>query len=225
MGAFYKRAWPIIKGEIMAAMLKLYVGGGHSFGHLNHALINLIPKKLGAEEVGNFRLINLVHSFAKLFSKLLANRLWPRMESLVSKNQSAFIKGRNLHDNFLLVQQLARKINRRKEPGVLLKLDLARAFDSLSWSFLFEVLERLGFPVMVRRWITIAFRTVTTKVAVNGVPGRRITHARGLRQGDPLSPLLFVLIMEVMTALLNKAVDLWMLSPIGNCLATQRVSI
>jgi hypothetical protein len=123
------------------------------------------------------------------------------------------------------VQELVRKINRRKEPGVLLKLDLALDFDSLSWSFLFEVLERLGFPVMVRRWIAIVFRTATTKVAVNGVPGRQITHAHGLRQGNPLSPLLFVLTMEVMTALLNKVVDLWMLSTIGNCSATQRVSI
>jgi hypothetical protein len=225
VGAFYKRAWPVIKGEIMAAMLKLYVGDGRTFGHLNHALITLIPKKPGAEEVGDFRPISLVHSFAKLFPKLLANRLRPRMDSLVSKNQSAFIKGRNLHDNFLLVRQLARKINRRKEPGVLLKLDLTWAFDSLSWSFLFEVLEGLGFPLMFRRWIAIAFRMATTKVAVNGIPGRRITHARGLRQGDPLSPLLFVLSMEVMTALLNMAVDMGMLSPIGNCSATQRISI
>jgi hypothetical protein len=172
VGAFYKRAWPIIKGEIMAAMLKIYVGDGHSFGRLNRAIITLIPKKLGAEEVGDFRPIGLVHSFAKLFSKLLANRLRPRMESLVRKNQCAFIKGRNLHDNFLLVRQLARKINRRKKPGALLKLDLARAFDSLYWSFLFEILERLGFPLMVRQWIAIAFRMATTKVAVNGVPGR-----------------------------------------------------
>jgi hypothetical protein len=62
------------------------------------------------------------------------------MEELVIANQSAFIKGRNLHDNFLLVRQLARKINAKKETGVLLKLDISRAFDSLSWSFLFEVL-------------------------------------------------------------------------------------
>jgi mannosylglycoprotein endo-beta-mannosidase len=75
MGASYKRAWPIIKGEIMATMLKLYVGDGLLFGHLNRALITLIPKKLGVEEVDDFQPINLEHSFAKLFLKLLANRL------------------------------------------------------------------------------------------------------------------------------------------------------
>jgi exonuclease III len=95
IGAFYKRAWPTIKPEIMAAVTKLYVGDGRAFGRLNRALITLVPKKQGAEEVGDFRPISLVHSFAKLFSKLIANRLRPRMESLVSANQSAFIKGRN----------------------------------------------------------------------------------------------------------------------------------
>jgi hypothetical protein len=86
IGAFYKRAWPTIKPEIMAAVTKLYVGDGRAFSRLNRALITLVPKKQGAEEVGDFRPISLVHSFAKLFSKLIANRLRPRMESLVSAN-------------------------------------------------------------------------------------------------------------------------------------------
>jgi hypothetical protein len=144
IGAFYKRAWPVIKPTIMAAVLKLFVGDGCNFGRPNRALITLIPKKPDAQEIGDYRPISLVHSFAKLFTKLLATRLRPRMEELVSANQSAFIKGRNLHDNFLLVRQLARKINAKKETGVLLKLDISRDFDSLSWSFLFEVLRCLG---------------------------------------------------------------------------------
>jgi hypothetical protein len=86
---------------------------------------------------------------------------------------------------------------------VLLKLDLTRAFDSLSWSFLFDVLHHLGFPALVLQWLSISFRTASTKVCVNGVPGKKIVHARGLRQGDPLSPLLFMLAMEVATLLIK----------------------
>ncbi|KAM0834610.1 hypothetical protein ACQ4PT_063479 [Festuca glaucescens] len=224
-GGFYQRAWPIIKRDIMAAVLKLFVGDGRGFGKLNGAIITLIPKRLEAVEVGYYRPISLVHSFAKLFSKILANRLRPKMHSLVSMNQSAFIKGRNLHDKFMLVRQLARKINSRKEVGVLLKLDISRAFDSLSWSFLFEVLRHLGFPEIWLRWVAIALRSATTRVLVNGVPGRKIYHARGLRQGDPLSPQLFVLMMEVATCLIRKAVEEELFSPIGNCTPEQRLSI
>jgi hypothetical protein len=108
---------------------------------------------------------------------------------------------------------------------VLLKLDLTRAFDSLSWSFLFDVLHHLGFPALVLQWLSISFRTASTKVCVNGVPGKKIIHARGLRQGDPLSPLLFVLAMEVATLLIKRAVEHGLLAPIGNCTTTQRISI
>jgi hypothetical protein len=92
-------------------------------------------------EIGDYRPISLVHSFSKLFSKILANRLRGRLSELISKNQSAFVKGRSLHVIFMLVRQVARKINKSRQPGVLVKLDLSRAFDSISWAFLFAVLR------------------------------------------------------------------------------------
>jgi hypothetical protein len=101
---FYQKAWPIIKQDVMAAILKLFVGDGRGFGRLNQALITLIPKKEDATLVGDFCPISLVHSFSKLFSKLLANRLKFRLGELVSANQSAFVRGRYLHDNFILVR-------------------------------------------------------------------------------------------------------------------------
>jgi hypothetical protein len=141
IGSFYQRAWPVIKADVMVGLLKLGVGDGRGFARLNKALITLIPKKQEAMEIGDYRPISLVHSFSKLFSKVVANRLRRRLPDLVSANQSAFVKRRCLHDNFLLVRQVARRINQRKQAGVLLKLDLTRAFDSISWGFLFEVLR------------------------------------------------------------------------------------
>jgi hypothetical protein len=143
----------------------------------------------------------LVHSFSKLFSKIFANRMQTRIGEIISVNQWSFIKSRCLHDNFVLVRQVARKINSRRKTGVLLKLDLSRTFDSISWAFLFEVLSKMGFGDLFLKWIALLLYTANTKVAVNGVPGPRIQHARGLRQGDPTSPLLFVAGMEVITGL------------------------
>lgn len=88
---------------------------------------------------------------------------------------------------------------------MLLKIDLVKAFDSVAWPFLLEILEHAGFPLCWRNWMAAMLRTASTKVLVNGRPGERILHARGLRQGDPLSPLLFVLVMEVLNALINEA--------------------
>ncbi|KAM0855076.1 hypothetical protein ACQ4PT_050021 [Festuca glaucescens] len=174
IGAFYQRAWGVIKHDIMAALLKLAVGDGRGFARLNRALITLIPKRQEAQGIGDYRPISLVHSFSNLFSKLIANRLRGRLGELVNVNQSAFVKGRSLHDNFVLVRQVARRINHRKKTGFLLKLDLSRAFDTISWGFLFEVLRRMGFGERFLKWIALLLCTANTKIVVNGEPGIRI---------------------------------------------------
>ncbi|KAM0891589.1 hypothetical protein ACQ4PT_026301 [Festuca glaucescens] len=140
-------------------------------------------------------------------------------------NQSAFIKHRSLHDNFVLVRQVARKINMRRQTGVLLKLDLARAFDSISWSFLFEVLRRMGFGERFLKWIALLLYTANTRVMVNGVPGDRIYHGRGLRQGDPTSPMLFVAAMETLSAMIMKATEEGIFGNLASISPLQRISV
>ena len=177
IGIFFQTAWSVVRGDVMAALHKFFLDNGRGFGRLNQALITLIPKKAGACRVGDFRPISLVHSLPKIGSKLLANRLRPRMNELIHANQSAFIKGRNLHDNFLLVRQVARSLHHRRAKGVLLKLDISRAFDSLSWPFLFEVLRAKGFSSTWRSWISILLRTASSREVVKGCAGSKFIHA------------------------------------------------
>src|SRR4051812_45013948 len=98
------------------------------------------------------------------------------MNELVHANQSAFIKGRNLHDNFLLVRQVARSLHRRRAKGVLLKLDISRVYDTLSWPFLFEVLCAKGFSDTWMSWIAILLSMASSRVVVNGHAGEKISH-------------------------------------------------
>ncbi|KAM0922677.1 hypothetical protein ACQ4PT_006132 [Festuca glaucescens] len=135
----------------------------------------------------------------------MALRLAPRMAELVGCNQSAFIRGRCIQDNFVLVHQSARPLHRRKVPALLLKLDVARAFDSVSWPFLLSVMRQRGFGPRWISWLVVLLRSASTRVLVNGCAGSSFLHGRGLRQGDPLSPLLFVLVMDVLDAMFRAA--------------------
>jgi hypothetical protein len=103
IGAFFKACWETIKHDILAAIRLMSLGGGSYLNLINTANIILIPKKPDALSVSDYRPISLIHSLSKIFSKLLANRLAPILGNLISKNQSAFIKTRCIHDNFLYV--------------------------------------------------------------------------------------------------------------------------
>jgi hypothetical protein len=168
----------------------------------------LLPKRADACRLSDYRPISLIHLVAKIFAKVLSLRLAPRLDSLVSNNQNAFITGRSLHDNFVLVRQSAKLLHHLGAPRILLKLDLAKAFDSLSWPFLFEALRHYGFGDRFLEWLSILLSSASTRVLLNGEPGPPVWHRRGLRQGDPLSPQLFVLAVDVLGSLFKRATEL-----------------
>jgi hypothetical protein len=170
----------------------------------------LIPMVADAKAITD-RPFSLIHCLGKLFSKALANRLAPSLHALVRANQSAFIKNRNIQDNFRLVRGVAKVLHVRKR----LKLDITKAFDSVAWPFLLELLQHMGFTRKWRNWVAVLLSTASSKISLNGDHGRRICHARGLWQGDPLSPMLFVLVMEALNALFAKADELSLLSKLG----------
>jgi hypothetical protein len=113
-GAFYKKTWHIIRAEVMVAVQAFSDGDFRGLEKLNNALIVLLPKKIGASYLGDFRPIIMIHSFAKLISKILALRLAPKLNELVDKNQNAFICLRTIQDNFKFVQRAAVLIRKKK---------------------------------------------------------------------------------------------------------------
>ncbi|KAM0835449.1 hypothetical protein ACQ4PT_062915 [Festuca glaucescens] len=218
---FYKCCWAVITVDVLTALNAIFQGKDQFFDGLNTAFITLIPKKDLAAEMKDYRPISLLHSF----SKLLALRLSPLMPQLIHKSQSAFIKGRCIQDNFILVRQAAISLHHRKLPALLLKIDVARAFDSVACPSLLSVLRQQGFGPRWIKWVLLLLRTATTRVLVNGSAGEAFRHARGLCQGDPLLPLLFVLAMDVLARMFEVAEQLGVLEILDAAGVKHRVSL
>ncbi|WVZ76863.1 hypothetical protein U9M48_024789 [Paspalum notatum var. saurae] len=134
------------------------------------------------------------------------------MNTIVSTCQSTFIKHRSIHDNFMEVRGTIRRFHRNKIPALFLKLDIAKAFDSISWEYLLALLEHLGFPTKWRGWIAAILSSSTSRVFLNSVPNPPLRHGRGLRQGDPLSPFLFVIAINPLQRLLEVATEIGVLT-------------
>jgi hypothetical protein len=174
-GVFFRSCWEVIKTDIVAAFQCIYNQTTGPLPKLNGALLTLLPKKEVAEWPGDFRPISLIHSFAKLVSKVLALRLAPHMDHLISMAQSAFIKNRCIQDNYLYVRNIARAYHRKKVPALLMKLDISKVFDSVSWEYLLELLQHRGFSTKWCNWISLLLST-SSSVNLNGVRGAWIKH-------------------------------------------------
>ena len=143
----------------------------------------------------------------KLLSKVLANRLRVMLGSLNSESQNAFVGGRQILDLVLIANECLDSRLKSQVPRVVCKLDIEKAYDHVNWDALFYLLDRMGFGVKWRRWIKACISTAHFSIIVNNSPVGFFGSSHELRQGDPLSPLLFLLIMEVLSRILKKTED------------------
>jgi hypothetical protein len=201
--------------EVLAVL-----NGGEMPESWNDTVIALIPKVKNPKKVTELRPISLYNVIYKLISKVLANRLKVFLPEIISPTQSAFVPGRLISDNILIAYELTHHIlNRKKgEKGfAAIKLDMSKAYDRVEWSFLGQMMEKLGF---CQRWIQLIMKCVSTvsyRIKVNGALSESFEPERGLRQGDPLSPYLFLLCAEGFSALLAKAEEDGLISGVKIC--------
>jgi len=167
-----------------------------SWPMINSTFIVLIPKVDSPKRLNDFRPISLVGSMYKILAKVLAIRLRVVIGSVISDSQSAFIKGRQILDGILVANEVVDEACKHKKELLQFKVDFEKAYDSIDWRYLDAVLLKMGFPTLWRKWIKECIGTASASVLVNGSPTDEFYLERGLKQGDPLSPFLFLLVAE-----------------------------
>ena len=205
---FFQHFWNTC-GEVVTSTVLDFLNHGMSPPNFNETHIVLIPKINEPKHVSDYRPISLCNVAYKIASKAIANRLKKFLPSIISGTQSAFVHGRLITDNILVAFETMHHISQKKGGKVgemAIKLDISKAYDRVEWVFLEKIMEKLGFDIKLRSLIMQCITTVSYAIKINGCPRGRIIPSRGIRQGDPLSPYLFLLCAEGLSALIKASV-------------------
>ncbi|KAA3480199.1 reverse transcriptase [Gossypium australe] len=204
---FYQKCWSIIGKDVSYYCLQ-QLNNGMNVSSINKTNIVLIPKVPNPNNISQFRPISLCNVIYKLIAKVIANRIRVVIHKCIDPAQSAFVPGRLITDNVLLAYEILHTLKNKKagKKGLMaVKLDMSKAYDRVEWNFVEKVMKQMGFN---KEWVDMILKCVSSvsySAILNGVASENFLPSRGLRQGDPLSPFLFLFCGEGLSSLMRSA--------------------
>ncbi|WCJ29110.1 LINE-1 retrotransposable element ORF2 protein [Euphorbia peplus] len=213
--AFYQRHWGIVKDSLCSFVLNC-LSGIEDIASVNQTLLVLIPKIANPVSFMQFRPISLCNVMYKLITKIIANRLQLLLPKIIAPTQCSFVPGRQIIDNIVMAQEVIHSMRRKKgkQGYVAIKIDLEKAYDRLNWDFVAESMKHANIPVFWQNIVNKCLSTNSMQVLINGEMTDDFIPSRGVRQGDLISPYIFVLCMARLDHLLKDVVDSNKLKPI-----------
>ncbi|GJR36945.1 putative RNA-directed DNA polymerase, eukaryota, reverse transcriptase zinc-binding domain protein [Tanacetum coccineum] len=208
---FLKTYWELFKDDVVKVVRSFFDSFVMPKG-ANSSFITLIPKIANPIHIKDFRPISLIDMQYKIIAKILVNRLSKVIDKVVSQEQSAFILGRQILDAPIMLSELMSWYKKKKKNLMLFKVDFEKAFDTVSWKYLDHMLLSLGFGNNWRQWIHVCLHSARASVLINRSPSSEFSLKRGLRQGDPLRPFLFIIIMKGLYIAFKDAVSSGLIS-------------
>lgn len=204
---FIQNFWSILKDDIWGMVNEFFETMKILLGFKSY-FVALIPKINNPQCLSDFCPISLMGCLYKIISKLLACRLKRVLDPLISNTQSAFIANRNILDGVVVINEVVDYVKKKKEKAFILKVDFEKAYDSVNWKFLEYMMGRFGFSEKWRGWIRECIFSRRCSVLVNGSPTEEVDIQKGLKQGDPLSPFLYLMVAEGLSGLMKKVVNM-----------------
>ncbi|GJR87788.1 RNA-directed DNA polymerase, eukaryota [Tanacetum coccineum] len=203
---FFRKYWTVVGPDFCIAVKWFFDHGDFAIG-CNSSFVALIPKVLDPKVVSDYRPISLIGSLYKVVTKILASRLSLVISDLISDVQTAFLPNRQILDGPFIINEILARCKLKKQQAMIFKVDFAKAYDSVRWDYLDDVLISFGFGPKWRSWIRGSLSSGKASILVNGSPTTEFHLYRGLKQGDPLAPFLFLLIMESLHLSFSRAVE------------------